>query len=340
MKRYLVLIAVLMLCAANVFAISAPAGLSSTNTTTTITYSWTAFDSTTKANANSVVIIDPSDSTVIATIDSVNMTSYTLTGLIPGKLYIYAVATDSAAEAFGISTPDTTTTTLLTFNLSAGTNRVTDLAFTLTARDTTGIDSLCVVTIADSELFKFYANSAVTSGNMSGLLPYTSYKLAFADGVNGNIISNPDTLVTARVDIDRYGVPRFTQGIDDSRPMRIASSSQEDAIDTMTVTLKGSSDTDSTVIYQAAKYTSFDYYVDVEDSVAFTVLVYRGYAGQNDETYPMFSLSDSLNITADGPGHKEIDFDGKCQHFFLLFRADADNAATVTARFRLNRDNR
>ncbi len=331
MKRLSFVLAVLLLCAANVYAISAPAGLSSTNTTTTITYSWTAFDSTTKANADSVVIIDPSDSTVIATIDSVDMTSYTLTGLIPGKLYIYAVATDSAGEAFGISTPDTSTTTALVFTMSAGANNKTDIAITISAiEDTTGIDSLCIVSMADSELVKFYANTATRSATISGLSPYVTYSWYVADGINGNIISNGDTLQTKGVDIDNTS----WQPWDPRYPMRSATSNHSASKDTTYIVLHNAADEESTQVYQAATYTNVYGYADgPADSTIFTALLYAGYVGNDAHSTNKMdvALVDSVNVTAAGEfDFGGVSFNGIKAHFFVKFRGDTDCGATVT----------
>lgn len=331
MKRLSFVLAVLLLCAANVYALTAPSNVEVEATQTTLTFTWDALDSTTQANSDSLVIIDPSDSTVAATCDSVSQVTITLTGLIPGKQYIYAVAADSAAEAFGISTPDTSTTTALVFTMSAGANDKTDIAITISAiDDTTGIDSLCIVNMADSELVKFYLTTNTTSATISGLSPLVTYSWYVADGINGNIISNGDTLQTKGVDIDNTS----WQPWDPRYPMRSATSNHSASKDTTYIVLHNAADEESTQVYQAATYTNVYGYADgPADSTIFTALLYAGYVGNDAHSTNKMdvALVDSVNVTAAGEfDFGGVSFNGIKAHFFVKFRGDTDCGATVT----------
>ena len=330
------------------YGLNEPAGftgtVSATYPYTSIVYTWTVLDSLNQANADSLVIIDKdNEDAVVATMDSVGQTTYTFTGLVPNHTYHYAVAADSEGT-LGESTPDTTATNALVFTMTAGTNPKGWIDFTVTDMlDTTGVaaDTLCVVNADDSVIVFDYTAAQGrdwTGGTIDGLSPYTEYHWAIAarnKAVAGtHILSNADTLTTARVDYESHVSPSLLtlNGLE----MLKATSHMAGDLDTTTVVLSGAADTESTIVYQPWKYNDVTVKVTgAADSCKGTILAYAGYVGDSDN---VVQLVDSLNVTAAGVYHFNPLELPVSTHFYLKFRGDADNGAATTFTLRLNRD--
>lgn len=107
MKKISLFVAALILIANSSYALNIPTGFTMVKGdqgNTQLELSWTVLDSLNLANGDSLFLVDPTDTTIVAYLDSLDQTSVSLTGCEPGKTYTVSVAVDSAAgEAWGIS---------------------------------------------------------------------------------------------------------------------------------------------------------------------------------------------------------------------------------------------
>ncbi len=345
-----VLLASLMVASVcSIFALHTPAGLdgavSETYPYTSIVYTWTVLDSLNQANADSLLLIVPADSTEIATMDSVSQTTYTRTGLVPNTQYITAVAADSSAEVYGISNSDTTSTTALVFALTASaTNPKTTVDWTITDMlDSTGVDSICIVNTADSSIMAYFPTDRTTSGSLTGLSPNTTYMLGFANRTGGaaHYLANLDTITTSTIDVEPSSHGTFRDVGDilthKGEPMRTATShnvyNASASLDTTTFNLYAEAGLDSSMHY--IPWTTNDVmFVCDDDSAAYTVLAYSG-SYKSGLGYH-FELKDSLNVTATGTHVKSFTLP-MTEFFYLVFRGDAD-CGYIDIKAYLNRD--
>ena len=307
----LLFVGLTLFCWQMAYGLNTPTGFVMTAlspTTTAITVTFTALDSLNKANDDSVTIRNAADSTWVATMVNDTATTRSITGLIPNHTYIWVVSVDSAG-VYKVSTPDTLATTALVFAITPGTNPLTTLNWTLTSFDTTGVaaDSICVV-IADSSIKKYISTTRnPTTGSMTGLSPrtaYTWYIAARHHAVDTHILSNSVTDTTAWISQEPRGrLMNLMTFVDE--PMRSATSYNSyrvvspttTPVDTITITLRGASDIESTLVYVPWKYTSVTAITTATDSIFYSIWPYIGRTDSLGGWHVQRDNTDSVAVT-------------------------------------------
>jgi len=247
---------------------------------------------------------------------------------------------------YGATAPTAFTMTTPTATYSPTT--VIKVQFTMQV-EAAGYDSILIVSNADSSVTVAVVDTtgitwgvgSVITQYVTSLIPVTSY--AWQVRVlksTTHTTSNGDTLETLRINVGEWDAQGDPQ-TDFARLMRRWDSwwNFSPVLSNTTITLTGTTDSDSTVVYNSYPYTDAEVVVTgVTDSTKCTVLVYAGYCGYDLTTWQT-ALVDSLNITSAGIKHFSSGVKlPVSKHFYFVTRADADNSDTgTTLRFRLNR---
>ena len=252
--------------------------------------------------------------------------------------------------ANALSTP---TGFIISAPATAGQNPLTTVRLRFAALDSinkANADSVHIRVKADSTVVFYFAYdpSLMTAAKdtiLSGLSPNTQYIWAVSvDSADVRVLSTPDTMTTTWIGIESPSRgSNLLTFLDD--PMRLATSivpsimsspmsGVSTAFDTTTITLTGTGDAESTMVYQPWKYNRIRL-ISAVDSSSFTALLY---AGDGDSTNGWnFELRDSLNVTTTGTHifSPRIPVDS---HFYLKLRKDAGGKVVLPLKAYLSRD--
>lgn len=189
-------------------------------------------------------------------------------------------------------------------------------------------DSTSTVAVIDTTGITWGVGATYT-GYVTALTPNTSYAWQVRVLKTAtHTTSNGDTLVTLPI-THMADNANTTNSVMGERVLRW-DSYLPFSIKNTTITLSGSSDTDSSVVYTPWKYNSLRVKVTgADDSCKGTILIYSGYTG-SDESRFRVTVQDSINVTAPGvygSGTLTVQPD---YGMYLKFRADTDNGnATI-----------